>query len=251
MTSPAIIALRASHDRLRSIVDGLDPAWLNQPGYPSEWTIAQVLSHLGSGAEINHLLLDAGLAGTGAPSRDAYPPIWDAWNGKPASAQAADALVADARLVASIEANADSDATFEMWTGPTDIDGFALTRLAEHAVHTWDVAVAVDPSATVSADAVALLLDRLGQLIGFAAKPKNWTGVVHVATTAPDREFALTLGDRSSLADSTGEPADARLALPAEAFVRLVYGRLDPAHTPPLEVSGVDIDELRAAFPGF
>jgi hypothetical protein len=39
--------------------------------------------------------------------------------------------------------------------------------------------------------------------------------------------------------------------LPAEAFVRLVYGRLDPDHTPPLTSRQVDLDRLRRAFPGF
>jgi hypothetical protein len=39
--------------------------------------------------------------------------------------------------------------------------------------------------------------------------------------------------------------------MPAEAFIRLLYGRLDPAHTPPVESTGVDLDELRQLFPGF
>ena len=39
--------------------------------------------------------------------------------------------------------------------------------------------------------------------------------------------------------------------MPAEAFVRLVYGRLDEAHTPPVESAGVELDELRPIFPGF
>ena len=39
--------------------------------------------------------------------------------------------------------------------------------------------------------------------------------------------------------------------LPAEAFVRLVYGRLDPDHTPSsVSADGVDLDLLRSAFPG-
>ena len=39
--------------------------------------------------------------------------------------------------------------------------------------------------------------------------------------------------------------------MPAEAFVRLVYGRLDPAHTPPIKAHRADLDELRQLFPGF
>jgi hypothetical protein len=38
--------------------------------------------------------------------------------------------------------------------------------------------------------------------------------------------------------------------LPAEAFVRLVYGRLDPDHTPPVETGGDELDALRKVFPG-
>ena len=41
------------------------------------------------------------------------------------------------------------------------------------------------------------------------------------------------------------------LRLPAEALIRLIYGRLDPAHTPPAEAREVDLDELRQMFPGF
>ena len=41
------------------------------------------------------------------------------------------------------------------------------------------------------------------------------------------------------------------LALPAEAFIRLVYGRLDPAHTPPVETRRADLDGLRQVFPGY
>ena len=44
---PWISALRHSHDRLRASVQSLGSDQLAQRSYPSEWTIAQVLSHLG------------------------------------------------------------------------------------------------------------------------------------------------------------------------------------------------------------
>ena len=41
------------------------------------------------------------------------------------------------------------------------------------------------------------------------------------------------------------------LRLRGAAFVRLVYGRLDADHTPASVVAeGVDLDDLRKAFPG-
>lgn len=255
MTSPShspIAALRASHDRLRAVAEPLTSDQVRQRGYPSEWSIAQVLSHLGSGAEINALILDAGLAGAEPPAREGYPPIWDRWNNKSPDDQAADALIADAALVEKIEANADSPATFAMFFGPSDINGLALGRLSEHAIHTWDVDVAVNPSATVLPEAVPLILSTAGRLVGFAAKPTDWTGTIHVTTTDPAQEFALTLGAPSSLEPwSAGDQADATLELPAEAFLRLLYGRLDPDHTPAVTAEGVGLDDLRAAFPGF
>jgi hypothetical protein len=39
--------------------------------------------------------------------------------------------------------------------------------------------------------------------------------------------------------------------LPAEAFLRLVYGRLDPDHTPPVDTQDVELGTLRSIFPGF
>jgi hypothetical protein len=49
-----------------------------------------------------------------------------------------------------------------------------------------------------------------------------------------------------ALSAGAGEPD---LVLPAEAFIRLVYGRLDADHTPAVAGSA-DLDALRAAFPG-
>ena len=44
--------LRTSVARLGATVERLGPGQLAAPAYPAEWTIADVLSHLGSGAVI-------------------------------------------------------------------------------------------------------------------------------------------------------------------------------------------------------
>ena len=76
-----------------------------------------------------------------------------------------------------------------------------------------------------------------------------------MTTTDPDRRFILETGETVALTPSDGEVTPelglSELRLPAEAFVRLVYGRMDAEHTPPAEVAGVDLDELRQIFPGF
>ena len=71
-----------------------------------------------------------------------------------------------------------------------------------------------------------------------------------MSTSDPERHFLLETGEAVSLTESDGEDGLPELRLSAEAFLRLVYGRLGPAHTPPVEAGGVDLDELRQLFPG-
>ena len=167
--APWISALRHSHDRLRAGVEPLGLADLEQRSYASEWSIAQVLSHLGSQAEIFGLFLDAGLTGQEPPGREEFMPIWDSWNAKDPQAQASDALRADQATLERFESlDADEQARlhlnmFGMELGAT---GLARMRVGEHAIHTWDVVVALDPAATVAPDAVDLLVDTPGVMSG-------------------------------------------------------------------------------------
>src|SRR5215475_10362517 len=169
---PWISALRHSHNRLRASVEPLGPDQLAQRSYPSEWTIAQVLSHLGSQAEIFGLILEAGLAGQEPPAREEFPPVWDKWNAKDPQAQATDALRADQATLERLESmDADERARLHLNLFGMDIDttGFARLRLSDHAVHTWDVLVALDPAATLAPDAVDLLIDIVDQVAGRTA----------------------------------------------------------------------------------
>jgi uncharacterized protein (TIGR03083 family) len=252
-------ALRRSHNALRANVEQLDEDGLRQRSYCTEWSIAQVLSHLGSGAEISGLFLDAGLSGAEPPGREAFLPIWEAWNERSPQSQAADALAADDALISRLEALSPEElgtVRLQLFGRDLDATGLARLRLGEHAVHSWDVAVALDPAATVAADAVSLLIDNLGQVAARSGKPADRPLAVHVSTTDPEREFLIVADDAVRLepAQPNGDAPRgdaAHLRLPAEAFIRLVYGRLDPAHTPPVETTGVELDELRRIFPGF
>jgi uncharacterized protein (TIGR03083 family) len=248
-----ITALRASHDRLRSVVDSLTPEQVRAGSYASEWTIAQVLSHLGSGAQINTLILEAGLTGQDAPAQEAFQAVWAVWDAKTPEEQAADVLLADEILVQKVEALTPAQrdtAKFALWSGPADIGGFAASRLGEHAVHVWDVEVAIDPSATIPAPAAGIVLEGAGLIAGFTSKPAP-EGRIHVTTTDPAREFALTTGEKATLEPWDGGEGTGELGLPAEAFLRLIYGRLDAEHTPPVTATGIELDTLRTVFPGF
>ena len=64
-----IAALRTTHDDLAALVPGLTDEQLAGPSGASEWTVAQVLSHLGSGAEIGLATLETALGAGPAAGR--------------------------------------------------------------------------------------------------------------------------------------------------------------------------------------
>jgi uncharacterized protein (TIGR03083 family) len=249
-------ALHRSHDRLAAAVSPLSDEQTTGASYCSDWTIAQVMSHLGSGAEIFEMFLDAGLKGEDPPGNDQISPVWDRWNAKRPEEQVRDGLRADVEFLTQVDGLSDAERSrwrLSLFGTEEDLVGVARHRLAEHALHTWDVVVALDPSATVAADAAALVVDGLDVTVGRAGKPLDDPQRVLVVTHDPERRFLLEVdadGARLSPAETAENAEAAELVLPAEAFVRLVYGRLDAAHTPPVDETGADLDALRRAFPG-
>jgi uncharacterized protein (TIGR03083 family) len=247
--------LRNSHNQLAGLVEPLGPDQLRAQSYDDDWTIAQVLSHLGSGAEIATLNLSGALGGAGQMDQAAFPPIWDAWNNRTPEAQAADALTWDEQNVSRLEQLTDEELAgirLDFLGRQLDAAGLVRMRLSEHAMHTWDVAVVGDPAATVLPAAVPEALEQIGALLSFVAKPAGDTFRVRVRTIGPDGDYLLDVGEPVTLTDWVdGTEVDGVLELPAEALLRLLYGRLDPEHTPAYTAEGIELDRLRAVFPGF
>lgn len=251
-TGTWIRAVRSSHERLTGIVRPLSEADVERPSYASAWSIADTVSHLGSQAQILGLMLDAGLTGRPAPGGDVFTTIWDRWNALVPIDQVRQGVEADAALVSRVEQTSDDQReSFSLTAFGRELDlaDLLAMRLAEHAVHTWDVAVALDAAATVAPEAVDLLVDELPVTVTRAGRARPGAEPVDVVTTDPPRTFVLDAGDRVTLQPSAEVGPDP-LELPAEALLRLVYGRLDPDHTP----AGVDearLVGLRTVFPGF
>jgi uncharacterized protein (TIGR03083 family) len=250
--TPWVRAIRTSHDRLAGLVGRLDGDGLRAPSYDTEWSIADVLSHLGSGAEIFAKYVAAGAAGAEPPARDTFPQIWDAWNARSPEEQAARSVEANEALVAQVESlSPEQRAAFQVaMFGPEPLDLASLLgfRLSEHALHTWDIAVALDPAARLTPDAVELLTDNMPRMAGFIGKKAPAPVVIAVTTTGPQRAFTLDTGG-VSLAPGAPAAATAALALTAESLIRLLAGRLDdPAE---LTADGVTLPELKSVFAGF
>ena len=121
-----------------------------------------------------------------------------------------DALAADASFLARIEElSPDERAAITLSLGPMqfDFDGFVGLRLNEHVLHTWDVEIALDPAATLPAEHVEAVVDNLGLITRFGAKPTGAERTVTVQTTAPERTFTVAITADAARSRPSGKTA--------------------------------------------
>ena len=260
MTSLAdrtIAVLRDLHDELAALVPTLTEAQLSGPSGASEWTVAQVLSHLGSGAEISLAGFQAALTGAPGPGPEFNQSVWDRWNALAPHDQATAFLDHNAKLVEAIEAlTPEQRENLQFKLGflpvPIGVAAFSGMRLNETALHSWDARVGVDPTAALSEESAEVLVEQfsgeLSVLLGFFGKAEALAG----SAVVDAHGHGLVIADAVRLTP-TADNATATFVGPLEAFVRLIGGRLTPARTPAdVQVLGdINLDDLRQVFPGF
>jgi len=259
LSDRSILALRSTHDELAALVTGLSNETLTGQSAAAEWSLAQVLSHLGSGAEISLSTLRSALTATHEQGQDLNQDVWDRWNSLTPQDQAAGFLAADKELVTALEAlTAEQSQTLRIKVGflpaPLSLASYAGMRLNEAAQHSWDVRVALDPGATISGQTAALLAEHFAKglsfLLGFTGKAD---ALAHPAVVdLQGSGFALVIADTVSVT-TTAPQHTATFTGPLEAAVRLLAGRLTTRHTPEdVEVTGnITLDDLRRVFPGY
>jgi uncharacterized protein (TIGR03083 family) len=256
-----IAALRTGHERLTARVATFSDADLVRPSGAEEWSISQVLSHLGSGAEIGRAIVRASLDGAPPPDSDFNKSVWSRWDAMSPRQHADGFPASNAALVELYESlDADTRANLRIDVGylpaPVDVAHSARLRLSEFTLHTWDVEVGFDEHATLAPEATGLLLKGTNEVLGWLGKADRLDGthaVIEVTTTEPASVFALRLGESVGVDSTAPEHPDGTLSLPAEAWLRLVTGRLKARHTPDaVTTSGAaDLDLLRRVFPGY
>jgi len=261
LADQVIAALHAGSDQLVPVVEGLTPDQVTGASATAQWDVSTVLGHLGSGAVIALAGLDASVAGTPNPGMEFNRSVWATWDAMAPGERVASFLTANAALLARYDSfDEQTRATQQVDLGflpaPVDLATAARFRLNEFALHSWDVRVALDPAAVLQPDAVPLLLGGLPFMLGWLAKPAPLGGRtvrLRVDLAEPGSSFGLTLGDEPSMTAVPADAPDGILTLPAEAWLRLVTGRLAPTYTPDgVTVTGeVSLDTLRAVFPGF
>lgn len=255
-----IAVARQTHDDLADVARRLDDAALTRISGSREWDVAQVLGHLGSQAEIGQATLEAALGQREPVDDDFNPKVWARWNAL-SQREKADGFLQHGDALTRRYEDLDSETRLSLRIDlgflpePVDVATVLGLRLNEMALHSWDVHVVDDSKAALYAPAVDLLIDRFGMLIGFVGHADALDDPVTIAvdTTDPVRSFGIEISDRVSVIDRPSAP-DATLALPAEAWLRLIAGRLRPEYTPAevtLDGKQVALDDLRRVFPGY
>lgn len=250
----AVLALRANHNTVAALVPTLSEQDLRKPSGATEWSIAQALSHMGSGAEIARRPI-AEAAGERVEAEDNQT-IWARWNASSPAEQAAESVKHNAAYVETIEAlSTEQRESLMIDLGflpePVPLLVALGMRLNEVANHGWEVRVGVDSSANVEPESAELLVELFGGplafLLGFTGKPGEIDQDVRLAIPSG----ALEITDAVTVTGPVDDPT-ATFEGPAEAVVRLLSGRLRPEHAADVTVTGnVTLDELRKVFPGY
>ncbi|MET0525900.1 MAG: maleylpyruvate isomerase family mycothiol-dependent enzyme [Nocardioides sp.] len=255
LVDQTIAELRANHDRLAAFVVDVEESQLKGPSGASEWTVADVLSHLGSGAEIQRHTIAHALGDVSeAPPNQA---VWDRWDALPPVEQAHAFVEADERLVALYESLTDDQresTTVHLGFLPEPVPVVVplALRLNEQTLHGWDARVGIDPRATLDEEAAELMFRHYATttsfLLGFIGKSDRLAQTLRLAV----RGYTLVIDDGVTVEQGT-LGTTATYVGPLEAVLRLLAGRLAPEQTPDdVRVTGnVTLDELREVFPGY
>ena len=257
-------AIRREYEVLDRWLSALSPAQWQGPTYCTDWSVQKTVSHLGSGAEIHLLTVQDNVDGAAPVDQPVRERIWghfDSLAPEPLYADFRDRNEAYLRYLEGLPGEKRGK-TVKFFMGDQPVAGYATYRLFELSLHSWDLRVALDPTARLLPTSVAplwtILEPNLSRRANADAKTALAGAVYGVEVYGPvNQRFAIAVrnGAVEKLDAPPSVPA-ASLRLPAEAFERLFTGRL------PLEQAAADGDAIvtgdRAAalrlntlFPGF
>jgi uncharacterized protein (TIGR03083 family) len=229
----AVVELRNEHEALAALAQDLSESELEIPSFASEWTVAQVFSHLGSGGEINSSNLRGALGIEPRIPHDSYKQLWARWDALPPRRQVDEFRRWHAELVERFEQILESshpDRDVETVMGTMSAAQLAEIRLREAAIHRWDIAVVLDPDSELRADSVRVLLNQLPgmmqRLADDEAADASPIDSVGLRATDHDMQYELQFLEEPTLREVGDGAPSAMLELTSETLIRLFYGRL-------------------------
>jgi uncharacterized protein (TIGR03083 family) len=228
---------RAEVAALREALRGGGEAAWNAPSHCKGWAAKDVVAHLLLGGRMFGGAMRAAMDGTDMPPFDRAR--MEADRATLAALPQEQALDELGELTAEQSAfldGLDAEAAARSVTlpfGTLTMWQLAAVRLNEVAIHHWDVRAGATRDAEISPEAVPALSMMAGQRMGMLARGEKTDGTWQLDVSAPQGGALgapLTLrvqGDEVTVQPGPAQNPDARLVLDGDAFIRLVWGRLD------------------------
>jgi uncharacterized protein (TIGR03083 family) len=213
-----------------------DAAW-EAPTACREWRVRDVAAHVTDGAERAVVVARAGLAGEPVPQYDTAERRrrHAALRGLP-GAELADRLQRDLAAVFQaldgVPAATLHGTVVPMGGGPHTLAQFADQRLVETGLHAWDIRAGGNPDAILAPETAAAIIDfvlwRVPRLAHGADAHGAAPRYLCELEGPGGGPVTLAIGQGGVAASRTRDAGEgATLTLPVEAFIRLVWGRLD------------------------
>jgi uncharacterized protein (TIGR03083 family) len=242
-------------ERFNRYVEQLDPGGWVEQSYCADWLVFQVVSHLGSGARIGRMRLQAWTDHREPVSREEMQTVWSHFDSLRPNQMLAAYTEAAGEYLAEVAALPDDVGAREVdgFAGRRPLYGYQLSRLWELVCHAWDVYVARDRQARLAPDAVALLATLL-QYVSIPVDQQRAAALaeqrVELRVIDSRLVYALDLsGQRPRLVPGPASSPTTVIEGPADELVRFVSGRhFVPGTTPLLRASSGDLAAVKRAF---
>jgi uncharacterized protein (TIGR03083 family) len=254
---------RAEYDNLRAYLDRLPAAGLTEQSACTNWQVYQVVAHISSQPEITAATLEAGLRGAPPMTDEQRRAVWARFDAmKPEEVPPAFRANNDAffKLIDSLTDD-ELGKTIPWIFGPAPMATVLASRLNEQALHAWDVKWARDKQATLTQAALPDLIQaNIPSRVGRLAKPDQAPTLIgktiNFVYSQPDGAVSFEIGkDGVQVTPGRSSSPDLTVDLPAEALIRLIWGRYDVGagqRAGQIRLSQPDLAApLQALFPGF
>ena len=258
--------LRLSHaeyDRLMADLEQLPPEGWTEQSACADWKVYQVVSHIGSQPKIEAGVLAAGLRGAPPMNDEQRKAIWAHFDSLKPNEVLPEFRQGNEEFYRLADSLTDDELGRSVpWIfGPAPVATVLGGRLNEQVLHAWDIRWARDKGATLSPETLPDLLEvnlnpaRLGGLVKPERAERLAGKTIQFVLSRPEAAANLQLRpDGVQGGQGRAASPDLTVELPAEAFIRLLWGRYDvPAglRSGQLKLSKPDLAEpLQALFPG-
>ncbi len=202
-----------------------------------DWSVRDVAAHVTDGAERAVVVARAALSGQPVPQYDTAERrrrhvALRALSGEELAVRLQRGLEAVFQALDAVPAPTLHATVVRLGGGPHTLAQFADQRLVETALHAWDVRAGSDPTATIAPETAAAMIHFVLWRVPRLASPAAAHDVAprYRCELEGPGGGPVTLEidqDRVTATRACDADAGATLTLPVEAFIRLVWGRLD------------------------